>query len=80
MEAEERAKKDIEKLEQLIIFFKKEKLNEKYPKVFEYAQNYANDSKHFFDKADFFSAFGAANYAYGFLDSVLLIENKEKVL
>ncbi|MFH1520959.1 MAG: DUF357 domain-containing protein [Candidatus Micrarchaeota archaeon] len=77
MKDEERAKKDIEKLDRIVSLFKKLKLNKKYPKVMEYVENYGNDAKHFFEKKDYFTAFGAANYAYGFIDAVLVIEGKK---
>jgi hypothetical protein len=77
MQNKERALKDIEKLNKIIIKFKESGLSEKYSKVLEYAENYAADAKHFYDAGDFFSAFGAANYAYGFIDAVFVIEGKE---
>jgi hypothetical protein len=77
MEPEERAEKDIEKLEQMLGRLKGMGLGEKYPKVLEYIENYASDAKHFYDKGDYFTAFGAANYAYGFADALLVIEGKE---
>lgn len=78
MEPEERAYKDIEKLERIIAKFKELGLSEKYPRVLEYAENYAADAKHFFEQGDYFTSFGAANYAYGFIDAVLVIEGKEE--
>jgi hypothetical protein len=77
MDSKERAKKDIDKLERMLLLFKEMDLGRKYPQVLEYAENYANDARHFFQKGDFFTAFGAANYAYGFLDAVLVIEGKK---
>ena len=77
MDSKERAKKDIDKLNRMLIAFKGMDLGRKYPQVLEYAENYANDARHFFQKGDFFTAFGAANYAYGFLDAVLVIEGKK---
>jgi hypothetical protein len=77
MDAKERAKKDIEKLDRMLVVFKGMDLGRKYPQVLEYAENYANDARHFFARGDFFTAFGAANYAYGFLDAVLVIEGKK---
>lgn len=77
MDKKERAKKDIAKLDRIILLFKKLKLDKKYPKVMEYVENYGSDAKHFFEKQDYFTAFGAANYAYGFIDAVLVIEGKK---
>ncbi len=77
MEAEERAKKDIDKLTKIIRVFKDLKLDAKYPQVLEYAENYLSDARHFYENGDHFSSFGAANYAYGFIDAILLIEGKK---
>ncbi|MFH1784950.1 MAG: DUF357 domain-containing protein [Candidatus Micrarchaeota archaeon] len=77
MEHKERAKKDIDKLDRVVSIFKKLKLDEKYPRVMEYVENYCSDAKHFFEKEDYFTAFGAANYAYGFIDAILVIEGKK---
>ncbi len=74
MKAEERAKKDIDKLETLIVKFKEKKLDTKYEKTFLHSLNYLNDAKYFYEKKDYFSAFGAANYAYGCLDGLLILE------
>ncbi len=73
---QERALKDIEKLEHRISEFKKLDLVEKYKEVFEYVENYHADAKHFYSEGKYFTAFGAANYAYGFIDAVLVIEGK----
>ena len=80
MEPKERAKKDIDKLEKIIQIFKDEGLAEKYPQVLEYAENYGADAKHFYESGDYFSSFGAANYAYGYIDAILLIEGKSHIL
>jgi len=77
LEPKERAKKDIEKLVRIIGIFRSLGFEKKYPKVLEYAENYGKDAKHFFEKGDYFSSFGAANYAYGYIDAVLLIEGKK---
>lgn len=77
MEPKERAEKDIDKLGRMLRKFEDMQLGEKYPAVLEYAKNYANDAKHFYEEGDFFSAFGAANYAYGFIDAVLVIEGRK---
>ena len=76
MEPKERAKKDIDKLELMIKKFKDMGLGKKYSTILEYAENYCNDAKHFYEQGEYFSAFGAANYAYGFIDAVLVIEGK----
>ena len=78
MEEKERAIKDIKKLEQIIQIFKKLGLDKKYPQILAYAENYFHDSKHFLAKQDYFTSFGAANYAYGFIDAILIIEGKKE--
>ena len=77
MEPKERAKKDLDKLDKILKVFKSLGFDKKYPEVMEYAENYGNDAKHFFEKEDYFTSFGAANYAYGFIDAILVIEGKK---
>lgn len=72
-----RAKKDIEKLEQILKEFKSLGFNKKYPLIFDWVKNYLADAKHFYSRKDYFSAFGAANYAFGIIDGILIIENKK---
>jgi len=72
-----RAKKDIDKLKRIIAEFRKLGLDRKYPKVMEWAGNYAIDARHYFEKGDYFTSFGAANYAYGFVDCILVLENRK---
>lgn len=76
MDEKERAQKDLDKLEKIIEIFKSLGLDKKYPQVLEHAENYQKDAQHFFDKGDYYTSFGAANYAYGHIDAVLLIEGK----
>ncbi len=77
MDEKERAQKDIDKLIKIIAVFKSLGLGNKYPRILEYAENYGNDARHFFERGDYFTSFGAANYAYGFIDAVLVIEGKK---
>lgn len=37
--------------------------------IIDMVENYLSDAKHFEDKGDFVNAFGALNYAHGWLDS-----------
>ncbi|MEM2948325.1 MAG: DUF357 domain-containing protein [Candidatus Anstonellales archaeon] len=77
----ERAKKDIEMLSKLVEYFEKSGLAEKYKSSFEWAKNYLADAKHYYEKKDYFSSFGCANYGYGILDGILINEGiKERVL
>ncbi len=77
MDEKARAEKDLKKLERILEEFRKLGLDAKYPPVMEWAENYAKDAKHYYDKGDYFTSFGAANYAYGFIDCVLVIEGKK---
>jgi len=77
MEERERAEKDLAKLDRIIAVFRSYGFDGKYPAVLEYAENYGADARHYFGKGDYFTSFGAANYAYGFIDAVLLIEGKK---
>lgn len=74
----ERVKRDIAKLEKLLAKFKEEGLDRKHPDICSWAENYKNDAIHFFNKEDYFSAFGCANYAYGMLESIFMFESKKK--
>ncbi|MCX6768549.1 MAG: DUF357 domain-containing protein [Candidatus Micrarchaeota archaeon] len=47
---------------------------DRHPKVFALAEQYAKDAEHFFKKGDYFSSFGASDYAYGLLDGVWMTE------
>jgi hypothetical protein len=49
-------------------------IKEKHPSVFALAEQYAKDAGHFFRKGDYFSSFGASDYAYGLLDAVWMTE------
>lgn len=50
---------------------------DKCPKVFALAEQYARDAEHFLKKGDYFSSFGASDYAYGLLDAVCIVERGE---
>jgi hypothetical protein len=78
MDYKTRAEKDIIKLEKITAIFRGLGFDKKYPEVYEYAVRYGADAKHFFEKGDYFTSFGAANYAYGFIDAVLVIEGKKE--
>ncbi|MFA6530155.1 MAG: DUF357 domain-containing protein [Candidatus Micrarchaeia archaeon] len=77
MDDKERAKKDIDKLTVIISEFKGLGLGKKYPEPLDWAERYLSDSKHFFEKKDYFTSFGAANYAYGIIDGLLIAEGKK---
>lgn len=73
-----RALKDIEKLKKILVEFKEHKFHAKYPSLTEWIENYLYDAEHFYKNKDYYSAFGAANYAYGMIDAILIIEGKKK--
>jgi len=77
MDERERAAKDLHKLEEIIVEFRKLEFDKKFPSILEWAENYMNDAKHFFEKKDYFTSFGAANYAYGIIDGILISEGKK---
>ncbi len=77
MDEKERAEKDLAKLDHVIRVFRKLGLDKKYPAILECALNYGNDARHFLDQGDYFTSFGAANYAYGHIDAILLLEGKK---
>ena len=78
MEFSERALKDIQKLEKALHDFVSLGLSKKYKQVLDWAMNYFNDAKHFYENKDYFTAFGAANYAYGMIDAILIAEGKKE--
>ena len=76
---QERTLKDIQKLEKALLEFSQDaQLKTQYKDVLDWATNYFNDSKHFYEQKDYFTSFGAANYAYGMLDAILIAEKKKK--
>jgi hypothetical protein len=69
----ERSKLSIEKTENLLRVFVP---NQDEKEVFEKARAYLSDSKHFFEKEDYFSSFGASDYAYGLVEALIMIRGK----
>ncbi len=69
---------DIKKLKKIMREFIELKLHKKYPQIYELVENYTNDAKYFYDKDDYFTSFGCANYAYGFVDCLLILERKKR--
>ena len=68
MDDKTRIKKDIVMFEENL-----EKLNKisNENKIVELATQYYEDSKYYYNKSDFFTAFGCINYAHGLLDAIL---------
>ncbi len=76
---EERTLVDIEKLRKALEKAK-ELFAEKHSSAISWAENYLEDAEHFYAKKDFFTSFGCANYAYGILDGIFIIEGiKDKL-
>lgn len=57
--------KALEEVKKNIVKGKEEQAKE----IIEMVENYLSDAKHFEKKEDFVNAFGALNYAHGWLDS-----------
>ncbi|MEF8879532.1 MAG: DUF357 domain-containing protein [Candidatus Thermoplasmatota archaeon] len=71
MDDKTRVEKDIKMFEENIEQLKKEKPSHIHEKVVELAVQYYEDGKYYYDKKDYFTAFGCINYAHGLLDGVL---------
>ncbi len=74
----ERAQKSLEKLKKRIIEARELSFHKKYSEVFNLASDYTDDSKHYYEKGDYFSSFGCSDYAYGLIDALLIIEGKKE--
>jgi hypothetical protein len=71
MDDSTRIEKDIVMFEENIKKIEIKSIDEVSKKIIELANQYYNDAKYYFDKKDFFTAFGCINYAHGLLDAVL---------
>lgn len=49
----------------------KKTYNESQRKILELAGQYYEDGKYYFEKKDYFTAFGCINYAHGLLDAII---------
>lgn len=74
MDEKKRVKKDLNKLCEIIKYFESRKFSKKYVSQYEYAKNYEKDAIYYYEKCDYFTSFGCANYAYGILEGILLME------
>ncbi len=70
MDQGERAKTSIEKTENLLRVFAPSKAEKE---VFDKAMHYIADAKYFHDKGDYFSSFGASDYAYGLVEALIIM-------
>ena len=71
MDEKTRIHKDIVMYEENIIRTKDLELSSSQEKTIELASQYYEDSKYYFEKKDFFTAFGCINYAHGLLDAII---------
>jgi len=71
MDEKTRIDKDIVMFEENIPKIDKFDLSDSQKKIVELASQYYEDSKYYFDKKDFFTAFGCINYAHGLLDAII---------
>jgi hypothetical protein len=71
MDEKTRIEKDIVMYEENIVKVKDIKLTDPQIKTIELANQYFDDAKYYFNKKDFFTAFGCINYAHGLLDSII---------
>lgn len=71
---QKRVQTDIKKLREIIKKFEELDYSKKYADAYAWARNYLEDAIHFFEKGDYFTAFGCANYAYGIVDGILITE------
>ena len=71
MDESTRIKKDMIMYEENIKNIEKIKLDDSQKKTVKLASQYYEDSKYYYSKKDFFTAFGCINYAHGLLDSII---------
>ena len=71
MDESTRIKKDLIMYEENIKNTEKINLDDTQKKIIKLASQYYEDSKYYYTKKDFFTAFGCINYAHGLLDSII---------
>ena len=71
MDESTRIKKDLIMYEENIKNIEKINLDDAQKKTVKLASQYYEDSKYYYSKKDFFTAFGCINYAHGLLDSII---------
>jgi len=76
MNERERTEKDLVKLKKFMKLASEMNFDKdtKYKKIYEHCLNYFIDAKYYFEKNNYFSSLGCSNYAYGMLESILLLE------
>jgi hypothetical protein len=71
MDDRTRIEKDIIMFQENITKLDKIKLNENQDSIAQLAKQYYEDSIYYFEKEDYFTAFGCINYAHGLLDAII---------
>ena len=71
MDEKTRIKKDIVMFEENLQQISQNNINDQQKKILELATQYYEDAKHYFEKKDYFTAFGCINYGHGLLDAIL---------
>ncbi len=71
----DRCIRSIEKAEELLKRVRALNLSEKEKSIVEKAEQYINDARYFLSRGDFFSSFGASDYAYGLLEALLFLKS-----
>jgi hypothetical protein len=71
MDEKTRIEKDIVMFEENLLLLEGKELTKSQEKTVELSQQYYKDSKYYFEKKDYFTAFGCINYAHGLLDSII---------
>ncbi len=70
----ERCIKSIKKAEELLERVATLPLTKREKEIVEKAKHYLDDAKYFLSKEDFFTSFGASDYAYGLLEALLFLK------
>jgi nucleoside triphosphatase len=70
-----RAKKSISQLKMHLE--KSKKLSANFKIQYELAEQYYSDAKHYFGKGDYFTSFGCSDYAYGLLDAIQFVKERQ---
>lgn len=70
-----RAEKDILLVKELFEYVKNRYSDEIF--IMDWAERYIKDAEHYLKKGDYFSSFGASNYAYGLLESIIMQREKK---
>ncbi len=66
----ERIEKDIALFEESLVELDSSLLDNDEAEVVDLAKGYYEDAKYYFEREDYFTAFGCINYAHGLLDGV----------